>query len=129
MSDDHSEPEQPPVDPALEAARTEANRRVLQAELRAAAPRFGLYDADDLRLADLSGVTLDGEDRLQGLDQAVAALREAKPHLFRPPETARTSHPGPVPAPTQPKPRHASAMSDDEYARARAEFVRTGQVR
>lgn len=69
-------------DEAVAAARDDARSRILQAELKTHAIRSGIVDLDGLRLADLSGLSMNEAGEVQGAEEAVALLRQHKPYLF-----------------------------------------------
>jgi hypothetical protein len=55
--------------------------RILRAELKVEAIKAGLLDLDMLKLIDLSKLSLK-DDGVDGLDEALAALKSSKPALF-----------------------------------------------
>jgi hypothetical protein len=63
---------------------------------------LGILDMDALVLADVSKVTLNADGTATGAREAVVALRERKPHLFR---------------------KHVRDMSEPEYQAALAKLV------
>jgi Skp family chaperone for outer membrane proteins len=64
---------------ALEAAK----QALIRATVTAQATGLNFIDADDaMKLADLSGVTVDG-DKVAGVKEALEALAKAKPHLLK----------------------------------------------
>lgn len=64
-----------------------ANKRVIDAEIRSIARSLNAADVSDvLALVNKSGVSLDEETgNVVGVEEAVKALKEAKPHLFKAP--------------------------------------------
>jgi hypothetical protein len=77
---------------ALESAKKvqeAANQRVIKAEFRTLARELGVRaDAldDALKLADLSGITVDDDGNAVGVKDVVDALVKAKPYLAEPPK-------------------------------------------
>jgi hypothetical protein len=69
-------------DEAVAAARDDARKRVLQAELKTHAIRSGIVDLDGLRLADTEAMSVDEAGEVQGVEEVIATLRERKPYLF-----------------------------------------------
>lgn len=111
---------------AKEEARTEvqaeADQRVLLAKLESEAVKNGMVDADGLKLADLSGVSLK-DGKLEGADELFAGLKESKPYLFGQPQS-NSSNPIKPPSPTPPSPKKATEMTDEEYAAAKASVIK-----
>ncbi|MHA3062517.1 phage scaffolding protein [Acinetobacter sp. ANC 4641] len=111
---------------AKEEARTEvqaeADQRVLLAELKSEAVKNGMVDADGLKLADLSGVSLK-DGKLEGADALFAGLKESKPYLFGQPQS-NSSNPNKPPSPTPPTPKMAKDMTAEEYAVAKASVIK-----
>ncbi len=64
------------------ARETSANDRIIRAELKAEAIKAGMVDLDGLKLADLSKVKLNDAGEVEGADELMKALKEAKPYLF-----------------------------------------------
>jgi hypothetical protein len=100
----------------VSAAEKAANDRILRAELKTAALKAGMVDLDGLKLADLTKVTLDESGEVQGADELMASLKEAKPYLFGQPVQG-TSSTAPAPKPGDVKPKTAKEMSAEERAR------------
>lgn len=100
-------------------AKTLADQRIIRAELKAEAIKAGMIDLDDLRLADLSKITLDEKGEVQGADGLMVKLKETKPYLFKAVSTTSTKEP---PKPGDIKPKKAQDMTEEEYAIARRQF-------
>ena len=67
---------------ALEAA----NKRIIDTEIRAIARSLNANDPSDvLALMDKSGVEINEDGSVKGVEEAVAALKEAKPWMFKAP--------------------------------------------
>lgn len=113
---------------ALSGLREASDRAVIEAEAKAGATRLGAHSPADLvRLLDLSGVARGEDGAVTGLDEALAAAKEARGYMFgeAPKPGAET---GTTAAP--PRPRVASASTDDvreidpkAYAAKRAQFL------
>ena len=76
------------------AAEERIARALTKAAVSAAAAKAGAIDADAvLALLPADAVTVDGED-VKGVDDAIKALRDAKPYLFGKPKPAPGSADG-----------------------------------
>jgi hypothetical protein len=104
-------------DTRVSATEKAANERIIRAEMKAAALKAGMVDLDGLKLADLSKVKLLEDGTIEGADELMAAMKEAKPYLFGAP--TGTSHNGTPPPPKTPVAKKATEMTDEEYAVAR----------
>jgi hypothetical protein len=60
-----------------------ADKRYIRAEVRAAAIKAGIIDADDVNSIDLSDLRIDDEGNVTGVDELMAAHKERKPHWFK----------------------------------------------
>ncbi len=96
---------------AREAGTSTANKvkqRAVEAELKAAAAIAGLRDADLLPLIDRTGVAIDDDGNVTGVDAAVTAFKAKKPEYFQPAAAPRPGERVDVrsgsPAPPQPPP-------------------------
>jgi hypothetical protein len=120
---------------AREAGTSTANKvkqRALDAELRAAAVTAGLRDPDLLPLIDRTGVAIDDDGNVTGVEAAVTAFKAKKPEFFQAPGPApragermdvRTGSPAP-PAPPPggggtPAPADVRTMPKGEYGPAK----------
>lgn len=65
------------------SARTALEPRLLNAELKLAAIAAGIVDPDACMFLDAAAVTMNPDGSITGADDAIAKLRQAKPHLFR----------------------------------------------
>lgn len=69
---------------ARKEALGEVNQRLIAAEIRAAAATAGAIDTDDVvQLVDATQITVEDDGTIVGVNDVVAALLEAKPHLVR----------------------------------------------
>lgn len=100
----------------VSAAEKAANDRILRAELKASAIKAGMTDLDFLKLADLSEVKLDESGEVQGAEELMGKLKEAKPHWFGQPAQG-TSSTATAPKPDASKPKTAKEMTAEERAR------------
>ncbi len=101
----------------LNAKQTELDQRTVADKqkrtsdmLAEAANRFGLIDPDYLKLFDTSALTIADDGTVERADEALAAFKAAKPHLFGAP--ARPGQPAPG-APLRQPPRPAQATVPD----------------
>lgn len=68
---------------AREETQAAANQRLLQSEIKAAAAKMGACDPGDLlKLLDTSKLTIGEDGAVAGLDEFLAAAKEAKPWAF-----------------------------------------------
>lgn len=82
------------ADQRAKAAEDRIARALTKAAVSAAAVRAGAIDADAvLALLPADAVTVDG-DEVKGVDDAIKALRDAKPYLFGKPKPAPGSADG-----------------------------------
>lgn len=103
----------------VKKASADAADALVRAKIESAATKAGMVDLDGLKLADLSKVKLKDDGSLEGADDALKALKEAKPYLFG--VTGNSSSPVTPPSPSN-QPKHANEMSDAEYAAALAQM-------
>lgn len=67
-------------------AKAAANQRIINTEIRSVARALNANDAGDvLSFVDKSLITIDDEGNVTGVEEAVAAVKAAKPYLFRAP--------------------------------------------
>jgi len=102
----------------LEAA---ARAAVIGGALQAEALRAGMVDLDGLKLADVSGVTLDARGAVVGAAAVMAGLRRAKPWLFGGGNSSSTAA---VPPAEAPRPRLAREMTHEEWQAGRRALLR-----
>jgi hypothetical protein len=97
------------------AAKAEAKAAEREtAELKAEAIKAGMVDLDGLKLADLSKVKLNDAGEVEGADELMKALKEAKPYLFG--TTTTTSNPEKKPEKKDDsKPKTAKDMDAAEW--------------
>lgn len=102
------------IERARAEARTEANARIVRAELKAAALNAGMVDLDGLKLLDLSGVKLDDAGEVAIPDGFFARAKEAKPYLFGVAKSTSTAEKAPPAEP--PAAKTAAEMTAAEVA-------------
>lgn len=89
-----------------------ADERLLRAEVRAALKAENVIDAGDaMKLLDLSGLKLDENGEVVGLDDLIKKAKESKAYLFK---AVSTSHDGKPPKPGDAKAKTAKEMTDAE---------------
>ena len=116
--DDADKAREKAVADALKSAKAEANARLLNAELKAAAAKAGLIDPSDIRLFDTSKVTVAEDGTVSIPEGFFDEAAKAKPYLFAPKsgaETGNTTNPQQPPKPSTGG-KDALAMSDEEFA-------------
>lgn len=64
--------------------REASQKQTIRHTVEMAAAKMEFYDpADAVALADLSGVEIDDDGKVKGVDEALKALAKAKPHLIK----------------------------------------------
>ena len=107
---------------ALLRSQSEAEARLVRAELKVEALRAGMIDLDGLKLLDLSEVRLNGQGEVADGGAVLAKLKRAKPWLFGGPASSSVAANPPRPEP--PRTRHANELSHEEWLAARAALIR-----
>ena len=114
-------------DAAIVSMRAENDKRLITAELRMAAMRSGIIDVDALRLIDAGGLAVGADGVIEGAEDAVLALKSAKPYLFddlRPgPVMMTTGQPRRPPTPAQPDVVNARTLSREQWQAERARVL------
>ena len=100
---------------AIASAKADADARIIRAELKAAAMKSGMLDADGLKLADLTKVSLKDDGTIDGVEEMLSDLKKSKPYLFG----QSTSHHGSPPPAAPPAAKRATEMTAEEYAAAK----------
>jgi len=95
----------------IEEVSKSAQLRIIKAELKAFAVKAGIVDLDGLAFVDMSKVKLAESGEIEGADDAIDALRKAKPYLF----TKTTSSTQKTPESKTPAAKKASEMTPEEY--------------
>ena len=115
-------------DAAIVSMRAENDMRLIKAELRVAAMRSGIIDVDALRLIDAGDLVVGPDGSIEGADDAVLALKTAKPYLFDgsrqgAPVLMTTSQPRRPPTPAQPDIVNARTLSREQWQAERARVL------
>jgi len=103
----------------IEEVSKSAQLRIMKAELKAFAVKAGIVDLDGLAFIDMTKVKLTDDGEIEGADEAIDALRKAKPYLFT--KTTSSTERPPKNAPNEVK--KVTDLSEEEY---RAEKRRLG---
>ncbi len=104
-------------------AKTEADQRVIRAELKASAIKAGMVDLDGLKLLDLSKVTLNDKGEIEGADALMAEAKKSKPYLFGETTTTSSTQKPPEQKPGEKKLAKDYAPGSPEYLAAKAEVT------
>jgi hypothetical protein len=102
----------------ITATEKAAQLRVIRAEVKAFAVKAGIVDLDGLQLADLSKITINDTGEIVGAEEAIEALRKAKPYLF----TKTTASTEKAPKGKESAPKKATDMTPEEYKAAKREL-------
>jgi hypothetical protein len=98
-----------------------SDSRLILAEIKMEALRFGMVDQDGLKLLDLSSAKLNERGEVEGAAQLMTQLKKAKPWLFG----AASSSSATAAPPAQPvRQKLATEMTDAEYRAARATLLK-----
>ncbi|GEM_PF-3752160 len=62
---------------------TAMQSRLIQSELKAAAASAGIIDPDLISMIDLAKIKVDANYEIEGVAEAMAEFKKAKPHLFK----------------------------------------------
>jgi hypothetical protein len=104
-------------------AKTEADQRVIRAELKASALKAGMVDLDGLKLLDLSKVTLNDKGEIEGADSLMEEAKKSKPYLFGEATNTSSNQKTPDPKPGEKKTAKDYAPGSPEYLAAKAEIT------
>jgi hypothetical protein len=103
----------------IEEASKSAQLRIIKAELKAFAVKAGIVDLDGLAFIDMTKVKLSDAGEIEGADEAIDALRKAKPYLF----TKTTASTTKVPEKTSTESKKVTELPEAEYrAERRRQF-------
>lgn len=127
-----------------EKADLEAERQSLQGQIKtqaiqsrfeAAAAKLGAVDTEAaFKLADLSGVEMDADGKVTGVEEALKSLKQARPFLFGEPSAPKSvggnggGNPGGQNAPKAYTSEDLKKMSPDEFKQAR-EAIKAGKAK
>lgn len=95
--------------------------RLIRSEMKVEAIRAGMVDLDGLKFLDLSDAELNDEGEVPDAAERMTKLKKAKPWLFG---TSSSSSPLMPPLALSPRQKHASDMTNAEYAAAKAALIR-----
>lgn len=105
----------------LNDIQQQSDARLIRAEIKAEAIRAGIIDLDGLKLLDLSAVKLNEKGEIDDASGLMARFRKAKPWLFGTPSSSSTLS---APLAQPPRQKHATEMTNAEYAVARAAVLK-----
>jgi hypothetical protein len=97
-----------------------SNERIIRAELRAQATAAGMHDLDGLKLADLSGLTIDENGGVAGAAELIQYLKENKAYLFKE-VNSTTTNPN-LPAAGASQGKGAPDMNDAEWNKSLGKY-------
>jgi hypothetical protein len=99
----------------------QSEARLIRAEMKAEALRAGMIDLEGIRLLDLAGVSLNEKGEVDDATGIMARFKKSKPWLFG---ALSSSNPMSAPVAQSPRQKHATEMTNAEYAIARAALLR-----
>jgi hypothetical protein len=101
----------------LKKEREASNKRIVSAEVRAAATAQGIQDLDALKLLDTSKITVNEETgEASGVKELIDEFKKAKPYLFKEPTVDTTQTRRPPAAEGGTKKFDASTATKEELA-------------
>lgn len=101
--------------------RKQSDARLIRAEVKAEAMRIGMIDLDCLQFLDLSAIKLNEKGEVIDAGALVSQLKRLKPWLFSAPSSSSLLS---APSAQPPRQKHATEMTDTEYASARAALLK-----
>jgi len=105
----------------LDELKRQSDIRLIRAEMKVEAIRAGMIDLDGLKLLDLTDVKLDDDGAVPDAAERITRLKRSKPWLFG---TSSSSSALTPPSAQPPRQKHASEMTNAEYAAARSALLR-----
>jgi hypothetical protein len=102
-------------------ALQQAERRVINSELKVEAIQAGMIDLDGLTFLDMTQVHLDENGSVSGGAELIGQLKRSKPWLFVAPSSSSTAK---VPPSRPSRQKLATEMTDGEYRIARANILK-----
>jgi hypothetical protein len=90
-------------------------KEIILSKLQTEALKAGIVDVDGIKLADLSSLSIDENNVLQGASEVISSLKESKPYLFKKGESSTTYHKQPPKPSSDRTPVDATQLSGDEY--------------
>lgn len=109
------------LEQALQSSNETAKKRLMEAQLRAAAVQAGMIDLDGLKLLDFERAKPNEFGELERADELMMELKREKPWLFGGKSSSSRAS---VPPAQPPRAKLATEMSSEEYRSARAELLR-----
>jgi hypothetical protein len=98
----------------IKTERDASNRRIINAEVRAAATNLGIQNMDDLKLVDASKLTINEDTgEVLGVSELLAEFKRTRPYLFKEP-VVDTTQARRTPDKTGGKPFDARTATPDE---------------
>jgi hypothetical protein len=71
------------IEAARQADLSQADQRYIRAEVKAAAAAAGIQDPSDVALLDFSKFKINADGDVEGVTEAITALKASKPYLFK----------------------------------------------
>jgi len=105
----------------LREARQTADRRLIQAALKAEALKGGMIDLDGLKLIEAISLEVDAAGDVPGAAGVIGRLRRAKPWLFSGANSSSLVSP---PATATTRSKNATEMTLQEWRAARSDLLR-----
>lgn len=103
--------------------QVQAEQKMIRADIKVFANKYNLRDLDDVKLADLSGIKINENGDVSGVEEAIIALKAKKPYLFEEVSTSRAiNNPSPVDAKLY-NPQEVMKMSPLEYEAYESSFL------
>lgn len=101
----------------VKSLNQQAEQKMIRADLKVFANKFGLRDLEDVKLADLSAIKIDSNGDVHGVEEAMQTLKEKKPYLFAEVSTGRADfNMQPAGQPThQAKAAEVAKMTESEF--------------
>jgi len=107
----------------VQALNKQAEIKMVRADVKVFANKHGLRDLEDVKLADLTGVKVDANGDVSGVEEALISLKSKKPYLFAEVTTSRANFAPDAATPDKFNPEKVKAMSDAEYQAYEAEWL------
>ncbi len=99
----------------------QSDNRLIRAEMKAEAIRAGMIDLDGLKLVDMSSIQLNEKGEIDDASGIMTRFKKAKPWLFSLPSSSNPISP---PLAQPPRQKHATEMTNAEYAAARTALLK-----
>ncbi len=98
-------------------------KEIMVAKLEAHAIKAGIVDVDGIKLADLSKISVDENNKLIGGEELIEELKKTKPYLFLK-VGASSTYAKETPKPSDAKPFNAMSATPEEYKKHRELMMR-----